>query len=53
MESLFLKKVPMEKAFYFYNSIDSYTGVSASSLEEFLEKNGSRCGENEEGCRED
>ncbi len=30
--------VPREKAFYFFTSIGNYTGVSASSLKEFMEK---------------
>jgi ribosomal protein L15 len=33
-----LKVVPREKAFYFFTSIGNYTGVSASSLKEFMEK---------------
>ncbi len=33
-----LKVVPREKAFYFFMSIGNYTGVSASSLKEFMEK---------------
>ncbi len=33
-----LKTVPREKAFYFFTSIGNYTGVSASSLKEFMEK---------------
>lgn len=33
-------KVSREKAFYFFTSIGNYTGESASSLEEFLEKAG-------------
>ena len=33
-----LKIVPREKAFYFFTSIGNYTGVSASSLKEFMEK---------------
>jgi hypothetical protein len=33
-----LKRVPREKAFYFFTSIGNYTGENASSLEEFLEK---------------
>jgi hypothetical protein len=32
------KTVPREKAFYFFTSIGNYTGVSASSLKEFMEK---------------
>jgi hypothetical protein len=30
--------LPREKAFYFFTSIGNYTGVSASSLKEFMEK---------------
>jgi hypothetical protein len=33
-----LKKIPKEKAFYFFASIGNYTGENASSLEEFSEK---------------
>lgn len=33
-----LKEVPREKAFYFFTSIGNYTGESAASLEEFMEK---------------
>jgi len=33
-----LGKLPREKAFYFFTSIGNYTGESAASLEEFLEK---------------
>jgi hypothetical protein len=33
-----LKIVPREKAFYFFTSIGNYTGASASSLKEFVEK---------------
>lgn len=33
-----LKIVPREKAFYFFTSIGNYTGASASSLKEFMEK---------------
>jgi hypothetical protein len=33
-----LRTVPREKAFYFFTSIGNYTGVSASSLKEFVEK---------------
>jgi hypothetical protein len=32
------KMVPREKAFYFFTSIGNYTGASASSLKEFMEK---------------
>ncbi|MGB9728481.1 MAG: DUF5752 family protein [Thermoprotei archaeon] len=30
-----LRKVDDEKAFYFYNDINAYTGIKANSLEEF------------------
>jgi hypothetical protein len=33
-----LKALPREKAFYFFTSIGNYTGESAASLKEFLEK---------------
>jgi len=33
-----LRKVPREKAFYFFTSIGNYIGENASSIEEFLEK---------------
>jgi hypothetical protein len=33
-----LKTVPREKAFYFFTSIGNYTGASALSLKEFMEK---------------
>jgi len=33
-----LKNVPREKAFYFFTSIGNYTGESATSLKEFMEK---------------
>jgi hypothetical protein len=36
--SKILKTVPREKAFYFFTSIGNYTGVSAASLKEFVEK---------------
>ncbi len=36
--SKILKTVPREKAFYFFTSIGNYTGTSASSLREFMEK---------------
>lgn len=32
------KTVPRERAFYFFTSIGNYTGKSATSLEEFMEK---------------
>jgi hypothetical protein len=35
-----LKTVPREKAFYFFTSIGNYTGTSASSLKEFMERIG-------------
>ncbi|MGQ9545351.1 MAG: DUF5752 family protein [Candidatus Bathycorpusculaceae bacterium] len=36
--SKILRTVPREKAFYFFTSIGNYTGESASSLKEFMEK---------------
>jgi alpha-amylase len=36
--SKILRIVPREKAFYFFTSIGNYTGTSASSLKEFMEK---------------
>lgn len=33
-----LRIVPKEKAFYFFTSIGNYTGESACSLKEFMEK---------------
>jgi hypothetical protein len=36
--SKILGKLPRDKAFYFFTSIGNYTGESAASLEEFLEK---------------
>lgn len=33
-----MRKIPKEKAFYFFTSIGNYTGESASSVEDFLEK---------------
>jgi len=36
--SRILRTVPREEAFYFFTSIGNYTGVSASSLKEFVEK---------------
>ena len=33
-----LKTLPREKAFYFFTSIGNYTGESAVSLKEFMEK---------------
>ncbi|MEM2589165.1 MAG: DUF5752 family protein [Candidatus Bathyarchaeia archaeon] len=38
LETKALKTVPREKAFYFFTSIGNYTGESASSLKEFMEK---------------
>jgi len=35
-DSRVLKTVPREKAFYFFTSIGNYTGMSASSLKEFM-----------------
>ena len=36
--SKILKTVSREKAFYFFTSIGNYTGTSASSMKEFMEK---------------
>lgn len=36
--SKILRMVPREKAFYFFTSIGNYTGESASSLKEFMDK---------------
>jgi hypothetical protein len=36
--SRILRTVSREKAFYFFTSIGNYTGVSASSLKEFMER---------------
>ena len=33
-----LRTVPREKAFYFFTSIGNYTGISAVSLKEFVER---------------
>ena len=33
-----IKTIPREKAFYFFTSIGNYTGESASSLKEFMER---------------
>jgi len=33
-----LRNVPREKAFYFFTSVGNYTGMSAASLKEFMEK---------------
>jgi len=38
MNSRILRNLPREKAFYFFISIGNYTGKSAASLKEFLEK---------------
>jgi hypothetical protein len=38
MSSRVLKMAPREKAFYFFTSIGNYTGESASSLKEFMDK---------------
>jgi hypothetical protein len=35
-----LRALPREKAFYFFTSIGNYTGISAASLKEFIEKIG-------------
>ena len=37
-QSEILRTVPREKAFYFFTSIGNYSGVSAASLKEFVEK---------------
>jgi hypothetical protein len=36
--SKMLRAVPREKAFYFFTSLGNYTGASASSLKEFMER---------------
>jgi hypothetical protein len=36
--SRILRTLPREKAFYFFTSIGNYTGESASSFKEFMEK---------------
>jgi len=36
--SKILKSLPREKAFYFFTSIGNYTGESAASLKEFMDK---------------
>ena len=36
--SRILRNLPKEEAFYFFTSIGAYTGHSATSLDEFLEK---------------
>ena len=33
-----LKSVPREKAFYFFTSLGNYTGMSAATLREFLDR---------------
>jgi hypothetical protein len=38
MSSRILRTLPREKAFYFFTSIGNYTGQSAASLKEFMEK---------------
>jgi hypothetical protein len=38
VNSRILKSVPREKAFYFFTSIGNYTGESAASLKEFMDK---------------
>jgi len=38
MYSKILRALPREKAFYFFTSIGNYTGESAASLKEFMEK---------------
>ena len=38
LPSRVLRSVLREEAFYFFTSIGNYTGVSASSLDEFLQK---------------
>jgi hypothetical protein len=32
------RRLPREQAFYFFTSVENYTGESAASFEEFLEK---------------
>jgi hypothetical protein len=36
--SRIFRKLPKEQAFYFFTSVGNYTGESAASLEEFLER---------------
>ena len=36
--SRILRTVPREKAFYFFTSLGNYTGTSAASLKEFVER---------------
>ena len=38
LNSKILRVLPREKAFYFFTSIGNYTGESATSLKEFMEK---------------
>ena len=38
MNSRILRTLPREKTFYFFTSIGNYTGESAASLKEFMEK---------------
>ena len=38
LPSRVLRSVSREEAFYFFTSIGNYTGVSASSLDEFLQR---------------
>ena len=38
MNSKTLRTVPADKSFQFYTSVGNYTGVSASSMKEFMEK---------------
>ncbi len=38
INSKILRNLPREKAFYFFTSIGNYTGESAASLKEFMEK---------------
>ena len=38
LESKTHRNVPREKAFYFFTSVGNYTGISAASLKEFMER---------------
>jgi hypothetical protein len=38
INSRILRTVPREKAFYFFTSIGNYTGASAASLKEFMQR---------------
>jgi len=38
VDSRILRTLPREKAFYFFTSIGNYTGESAASIREFMEK---------------